>query len=129
MAFWLSPQNTQIYLQHIQSQSHIAKRQLEELSMLLATLLRAEPNTVSDMATRILLEKQLAEQKIETEKAQTFFHQRKTLPHSTYGCSLSNDGVSWIAKINLAEGGMLVGRGESPAKALNDFDEQWLGLK
>ena len=75
------------------------------------------------------MEKNLAEQKLETEKAQTLFHQRKVLPHLTYGCNLTNDGVSWIAKAQLAEGAMLVGRGSSPCEALNDFDEQWLGVK
>ena len=84
---------------------------------------------MSDMATRISLEKELAEQRIETEKAQTMFHQRRTLPHLSYGCGLMNDGVSWIAKLQLADGNAIVGRGDCPAKALSDFDEQWLGLK
>jgi hypothetical protein len=81
------------------------------------------------MATRISLEKELAEQKLETAKAQTMYHQRKNLPHLSYGCNLTNDGVSWIAKIQLADGNMIVGRGDCPAKALNDLDEQWLGIK
>lgn len=129
VATWLSPQTTRDALQHIQSQSHTAQRQLEELSALLATLLSTEPDTVNDMSTKILMEKQLAEQRLKTEQAQTMHYQQKNLPHRIYGCNLTNDGVSWIAKVQLNDGNMVVGRGDYPMKALADLDEQWLGVK
>lgn len=75
------------------------------------------------------LEKEIAEKKLEAEKYNVYFFQQKLLPHRTYGVSLSNDGVSWIAKMQLDEGSVLVGRGDNPQAALMDFDEQWLGTK
>lgn len=75
------------------------------------------------------LQVQIENQQLETEKAATAYEQRRQLPHRTYALILSHDGVSWIAKADYPGNTSLVGRGECPATALNDFDEQWLGIK
>jgi len=77
-----------------------------------------------------LLRKQVAMEQLKTAKSQTTGVQYASLPHRVYGVSeLSHDGASWVAVLQLANDTKLVGRGDSPSKALNDFDEQWLGVK
>jgi len=51
------------------------------------------------------------------------------MPHMVYGCTVFNDGISWIARLEMAEGTTLVGRGNCPQAALMDFDNQWTGVK
>jgi hypothetical protein len=129
MASWLSPDDARTFQQLTQSENPLVRQQLDKLSTLLYTLLNEGPNFTLSFETSLLLEESLAKQKLETEKAATTFHQRKQLPHRIYSLSLSHDGVSWIAKADYPGNTSLVGRGDCPASALNDFDEQWLGIK
>lgn len=124
LAQWLSPQNSQTQVQNI-----VTKNQLDRLYALLSTLLKPEQNTVKDLSEVVQLERKIAEQKLEAETANAVNNQKKNLPHTFYGVGLMNDGVSWIAKAQLTDGTVLVGRGDCPAEALTDFDEQWLGIK
>ena len=72
----------------------------------------------------------MAELLLQEQQARTLAANRVNLPHrDCQGLILTNDGVSWIAKLMLADDVVLVGRGDCPATALNDFDEQWLGIK
>jgi len=52
----------------------------------------------------------------------------RTSPHALYQPTLTHDGVSWVAVLEL-KGENLVGRGASPYAALSDFDSQWMGVK
>jgi hypothetical protein len=72
---------------------------------------------------------QIAHEQLAAAKHETLACARLLLPHRRFHIPVYNDGVSWIAEFKCPEGEPLVGRGDSPALALNDFDEQWLGLK
>jgi hypothetical protein len=57
------------------------------------------------------------------------YQQSLLLPHRIYAPALSHDGVSWIAQGKYTDDSNLVGRGDCPARALDDFDKHWLGMK
>jgi hypothetical protein len=132
MANWLSPEATTTYLQHIQSCRTSPLQQLGSQSGQPCTELSQESSSTPapDISPIERLQILIAAKALEQQKAQTLAAQQVILPHRTYpGVSLTHDGVSWIAKANFDDGVALVGRGISPAAALNDFDEQWLGIK
>jgi hypothetical protein len=62
-----------------------------------------------------------------TATYQAMVAQRSLLPHLTYIPMMYHDGVSWIAEAKMAKGPSLVGRGDSPRAALQDYDMQWAG--
>jgi hypothetical protein len=72
---------------------------------------------------------QIAKENLEEAKHDKHASQMMNLPHRTLPIKIYNDGLAWIAAYECPEGEPLVGRGDNPRSALNDFDEQWLGLK
>lgn len=96
---------------------------------MLATMLSKEPSSTNALEHSLKLEKEILEERKKGEKAITDRYQLDLLPHRVYGVGVTNDGVSWVAKAELADGVSIVGRGSCPSKAIKDFDEQWMGLK
>ena len=72
---------------------------------------------------------QIAKENLEEAKHDKFASQVMNRPHRALPLKIYNDGLTWIAVYECPEGEPLVGRGDSPRFALNDFDEQWLGMK
>jgi hypothetical protein len=64
-------------------------------------------------------------------EAQLTLAQNPNYPHIRYGAHLKHDGLEWIATFGYTEDGKptLVARGDTPAKALLDFDHKWYGLE
>jgi hypothetical protein len=96
--------------------------------------LSSMPSTETSQTQEPLDEQQIRMEILLAQKdahqAQALSQQSLNLPHRVYQLtSLSHDGVCWVAKAMLAEDTVLVGRGNCPMTALNDFDEQWLGIK
>jgi hypothetical protein len=72
---------------------------------------------------------QIAQEKLEEAKHDKVASQMTLLPHRALPLKIYNDGLTWIAIYECPEGEPLVGRGDSPQRALTDFDAQWLGMK
>jgi hypothetical protein len=125
MAVWLSPGDGVTSPLSTISENPLDLKKLDKLSMLLYSLLSEGPSSMQSLE----IFHQIEVQQLEAAKMATVYKQRKMLPHRTYSLSLSHDGVSWIAKADYPGNTSLVGRGDCPATALNDFDEQWLGIK
>lgn len=49
------------------------------------------------------------------------------LPHFRYNPRLYHDGVQWVAVWGVETESLVVGRGDYPAEALNNFDAAWNG--
>ena len=96
---------------------------------MLSTLLSKEPNSTDVLANSLKLENQILAERLNAERAMTQRNEIDLLPHRLYGVSLTNDGLQWIAKLEVSEGVLVVGSGECPSQALMDFDKQWLGTK
>jgi hypothetical protein len=71
----------------------------------------------------------IAQEHLEEAKHDKLASQLMSLPHRTLHLKIYNDGLTWIAAYECPEGEPLVGRGDSPQRALTDFDAQWLGMK
>ncbi|MHC4120282.1 MAG: hypothetical protein ACYSWO_22540 [Planctomycetota bacterium] len=128
MAFWLSPDAMITSLQRILSQCPLDRKQWERLSTQLCMPSNTDqPSTLTTVISHLSLQE--AQLRVQAQEAMLHSAQAMALPHRVYGVGLAHDGVSWIAKAALADGQQLVGRGSSPREALNDFDEQWTGVK
>jgi len=116
-------------LQHTsQSTGNLDKVQWERLSLMLSTALNMEPSSINDLATFHQLKNRLVEQQIMTESAYTTRGQMDNLPHRTFPVQLSQNGLEWVVSYG-APGHMVVGKGDSPQAACNDFDHKWLGIQ
>lgn len=82
-----------------------------------------------NLAATLQLGREIAETHLKSAEYNQMYHQTLLLPHRIYSPVLNHDGVSWIAEGKYANDSNLVGRGSCPARALADFDEQWLGVK
>jgi len=103
--------------------------QLSRLSNILSALIDAHPESLVQVAATLATERQIAEHRLRTEQLNVLMMQRSAAPHQTYTPALYNDGIHWIAEGGMSQGPSLIGRGNCPAAALADYDEQWLGLK
>lgn len=129
MASWLSPRDVPTSLPSIPLESPLDPGQLDKLSGLLSTLLNMDQSSMLNLVATLQLARETADAQLQTARFQMIHAQSATLPHRIYSPGLSHDGVSWIAQGVYANDSKLVGRGDCPAKALNDFDTQWLGIK
>jgi hypothetical protein len=139
LAYWLSPQTVETYLPAIQLMNLSDPTQLHKLSSVLASLLNTaqsstESTEPSPTQVPLEVEREIAYLHLDAarkqHRANCVYWQSKNLPHRVYGVDLYHDGASWVATAG-NEGGdaLLVGRGDSPVAALDDFDAQWLGVK
>lgn len=132
MANWLSPEAMETYLLHIQScrtpPLQQSGSQFGQPSTGSSQELSSTPGPDISPLERVW--PLLADLMVEQQQAQTLAAHHANFPHRRYpGVAMTHDGVSWIAKMKFDIATTLVGRGDCPAKALNDFDEQWLGIK
>ena len=106
----------------------------QQLSTLAWPQCKLDKSFTESMASSLALTKAKASNdlrisELEMEIAQA--QQKMYLPHRIYGATLKHDGLEWVAMFGYDEQGQpqLVGRGASPAAALNDFDHKWYGLE
>jgi hypothetical protein len=73
----------------------------------------------------------IAEMDQQIAETQKVILDNSQLPHRVYGASLKHDGLEWICCFGYDETGnpVLVGRGDTPSRALIDFDHKWYGLE
>lgn len=86
-------------------------------------------NTTQSSVTSLQSERELDRLRLKRERTLLYQAKMEGAPHRIYNPLLFHDGVSWIAKADFGKGPNLVGRGDCPFEALQDYDEQWLGIK
>lgn len=136
MACWLSPRNAPTYMHDMLYRTSSTPNPSDEPSGQPSMPSKPAPNISA--ASDSILQHSVEKARLEMEQAREVFEAAesakmavfsKNLPHRVYGMTvLSHDGASWIAEAQL-KNTSLVGRGPSPAEALMDFDNQWLGIK
>ena len=104
-------------------------KQLEQLFSMLSTLLSMEQSSTSRMEISHPLIQRFHQARANEAEENWTSASSANLPHRIYAAQLAHDGMSWICKYGApGEDPLLVGRGNNPAQAIDDFDNKWQGF-
>jgi hypothetical protein len=128
MAGLLSKEAAETSVLTTRSLESLRHAQLVKLFTQLCTQLGTEQNSIDHMVTSLKLVAETDQVYLDVAKENLKKVQWERRPHRLYGCGLVNDGIHWVAKAKFGDD-WLVGRGDCPAAALQDYDNQFEGQK
>lgn len=97
--------------------------------MQLYTQSKQESNITANTDTISSLKREIQRELLDKAQAERIHAQTMLLPHMQYGPTLNFDSLEWVATFGFDSDGnpLLVGRGNCPQAALNNFNEKWYG--